>query len=303
MGSIKDGASIFAPTLMDDPTYSNVTGGQNVIITHQPGDIYVVTSGVAARSTILETDVAFDSGLIQIVDSLLVVPARLETTARDAYTDLTSFVGALYATDLIAEFADTPNITLFIPRNAAFQQLAGTFSNMATEDLRKVLRYHMATKMVVHSEDLLNGTSVTMGDGKTIHITRFNNNIYVDSAQMIQTDILIANGVVQMIDNVLNPDNADANPDVTQNTQTPVFPLQGATSTGTAAPTPFASALPCTISCPVTNSPSGSVSAATSKPSSSSNGVPPARCTGLGGAGIGLGVAMGAAGMNYIGLV
>lgn len=298
MSSIKDGASIFAPTLMDDPVYSNVTGGQNVIITHQPGDIFVVTSGIAARSTILETDVPFDSGLIQIVDSLMVTPARLETTARDAYTDLTSFVGALYATDLIAEFTNTPNITLFIPRNAAFQQLAGTFSNMATDDLKKVLRYHIATKMVVHSEDLMNGTKITMGDGNEIHVTRFNNNIYVDSAQMIQTDILIANGVVQMIDNVLNPDKAAADPDVTLNTQTPVFPLQGATSTGTAAPTPFASALPCTISCPVTDSPSGTVSAATGSPSSSTNGVAPARCTGLAGAGI-LGVAVGA----YMGLV
>ncbi|KAJ9145529.1 Fasciclin domain-containing protein [Pleurostoma richardsiae] len=297
------GKWVFAHTLLDDPSQANVTGGQNVIITHQPGNVVVFTSGLASRATVLQGDIAFDGGLIQVIDSVMVVPASLEVTARDAYTDLASFLGALYAADLVDEFTAASNITLIIPRNAAFQQLAGTFAAMSKDQLSRVLRYHMLPGQVVQSEQMTaNSTFSTSISGERIHVRRFNNDIFVNSAKIIQTDILVANGVVQMIDNVLSPDDDNVQPNFTASDQAPVFTPVGSTQTGSAAATPFISELPCTVSCTVSTSGGGAAAKTTSvRSSSSTDGAAAARCTAIAGAGLGLGVAVGVMGMEWMG--
>ena len=45
--------------------------GQSVLITMQPGREVVLTSGVGTRVTAVSTDIAFDGGLVQIVESLM----------------------------------------------------------------------------------------------------------------------------------------------------------------------------------------------------------------------------------------
>lgn len=298
MTSIIKGDSIWASTTLDDPALSTVKDGQRLILTKQPGGEVVFTSGFATRGTVLVEDLTFDMGLVQVIDSVMRVPETLESTARNAYTDLTSFIGALYATDLMSELSAEKDVTIFAPRTAAFQQLAGALETMGKEQLKRILRYHIVPGSLTHVWELKNDTSLPTAAGN-LHITRHNNFIYVNSAQIIQTDILIANGLVHLIDNVLNPDLASALPDVSATAQPPVFFPVGATSTGTAVPTPFASAIPCTVSCPVTQANGGGAAptaAGNGQGASSSNaGAAPARCTGLAGAGVGLGLAAGAA--------
>ena len=301
MTSIDKGDSAYASTELTDDKYTTVTGGQHLILTKQPGGEVVFTSGFAQRGTVVVEDLKFDKGLVQIVDSVMRVPESLEATARRAYTDLEAFVGALYTADLMDEVTKQKDITIFAPRNAAFQQLAGTFGKMDKETLKRVLRYHIVPGQESHIWELKNTTVLNTADtGNHITITRHTNFIYVNSAEIIQTDILISNGLVHMIDNVLNPLENDARPDTTRTAaQVPVFTLQGDTATGTTVPTPFTSALPCTASCPVTgatNAPTGTAAtntqaAGTSK--STNAGVAP-RCTGLVGAGVGVGLAVGA---------
>lgn len=303
MPSIVKGDSIWASTSLTDAKFSNVTGGQRLILTKQPGGEVVFTSGFATRGTVLTEDLPFDNGLIQVIDSVMRVPETLESTARSAYTDLTAFVGALYATDLMSEVAQQKDVTIFAPHNAAFQQLAGTFANTDKEELKRILRYHIVPGQLSHVWELKNASSLATADkGSKVSITRHTNFIYVNSAEIIQADILVANGLVHMIDNVLNPDKAAARPDVTLTTaQSPVFTPVGAAATGTGVPTPFASDLPCTASCPVAR-PTGGANGAGSGagagegegPSSSNAGVALPRCTGLAGAGVGIGLAVGA---------
>ncbi|KAJ9155328.1 Fasciclin-domain-containing protein [Pleurostoma richardsiae] len=309
--SVPEGSPLFAASLLKDPAWTNVTGGQRVIINSQPGDTVVFTTGEGARSTLLDQDLAFTGGLVQVVDTLLVPPSRLEPTCRDAYSDLKAFLGALYTAGLVETFAETPNVTIFAPRNAAFQLLAGTLSGLARDDLARVLSYHVIPGRLVGSPDLSNGTRLTTlakdaaGSSLDVLITQTGNNRYVDSAQLVQPDILVANGVVHMIDNVLNPDAAAARPNPSLGTQAPVFPVSGASSTGSRVAVPFTTALPCTSDCPVTTTASAnSTSEATSTTSSrttttagsaSSRGaggmLTPPRCTGLAGAGmVGMGM-------------
>ncbi len=300
MPSIEKGDSAWASTSLTDSKFTTVTGGQRLILTKQPGGEVVFTSGFATRGTVVVEDLAFDNGLIQIVDSVMRIPEGLEATARFAYTDLTAFVGALYAADMIDEVVKAKDITIFAPRNAAFQQLAGTFAAMDKATLQRVLRYHLVPNNLVHVWELKNATSLVSAASGTapLTITRNANSIFINAAEIIQSDILIANGLVHMIDNVLNPALNGSRPDVTRTAaQLPVFTQQGATETGTTVPTPFASNLPCTASCPVTavsGTPTATATSQATGSKSTNAAVAPARCTGLVGAGVGVGLAVGA---------
>lgn len=130
--------------------------------------------------------------------------------------------------------------------------------------------------------------------------TSGNNNVYINSAQLLDPDILIANGVLHVIDNVLNPSSSPV-PNPSLETQLPAFAAASAVTN-----LPFTSAIPCSVSCPVSST-SGVSAATTAKTSakttttvaSSSSkalGVAMARETGFAGMGkAGLMVALGGA--------
>lgn len=298
--AIEKGDSIWIPTTLNDKNFTTIKGGQRLILTKQPGGEVVLTSGFATRGTIVVENLALDNGNVQVIDSVMRVPETLESTARIAYKDLTSFIGALYATDLMSEMSNMTDLTIFAPSNAAFQKLAGTFEKMDKDKLKTILKYHIVPGNLTHVWELKNGANLTSAqDRGQVHIRRHNNYIYVNSAEIIQTDILISNGIVHMIGDVLNPDRSDAKPTV-DTTQVPAFTQVGATSTGETVPTPFATNLPCTESCPVSGTsggapgPTGTSGEGQGGGSSSSNAAVVPRCTGLAGAGVGLGLAVGA---------
>lgn len=253
LASMSPGDTQTVPTLLNDTARANVTDGQKVFITMQPEGEVVVSSGLGTHITVVGTDLAFDGGLVQVVESLFVVPRRLEPSIRDSYMDLTAFLGALYRAGLVDEFAQTPNATIFAPHNTAFQRLAGAFDDMSDDDFRRILRYHLVPHAVLRSSDLVDSSNLDTAADTPLHVTRYINDIYVNTARIIQTDLLVANGIVQMIDNVLNVEQDDVRPDVSQSAQDAVFTATA--SIATDAPVPFTSALPCTASCSTSQAP------------------------------------------------
>lgn len=73
--------------------------------------------------------------------------------------------------------------------------------------------------------------------GNNVTITMMNGTVFVNSAQVILPDVLVANGVVHVIDAVLNPNSTTLMPDAT----TTAVAFVGATS---AASVPFTSGVP-----------------------------------------------------------
>ncbi len=61
-------------------------------------------------------------------------------------------------------------------------------------------------------------------------VTRNANSIFINAAEIVQSGILVANGLVHILDNVLKPAVNGSRPDVTRTAQLPIF---GATGTGT----------------------------------------------------------------------
>ncbi|WYZ39622.1 hypothetical protein EsH8_III_001536 [Colletotrichum jinshuiense] len=254
-GDLESGPSVLRTSLLQDPAWTNVTGGQNVLVNKQPGNITVFTSSEGIRTTQDEGDIRFAGGLIQVVENLMIPPSRLENTT-DAFK-LTSFLGALYATKRLPSLAEKKNITIFAPRNEGFQRVAGTLKDMDEDDIMGLLNYHVVSGHVIASSDLKNGTNLTTISSNQLHVIRSGNNLFINSAQIVQPDILIANGILHIIDNVLNPDVASATPDPDSVSQAPVYPVSSASGL------PFTAAIPCTVSCPVTTTATPTTAAST----------------------------------------
>ncbi|KAK1997105.1 Fasciclin-domain-containing protein [Colletotrichum falcatum] len=221
----------------------------------QPGDVIIFTSSEGTRTTQVKGDIRFSGGLIQVVNNLLIPPSRLENST-DSF-GLSAFLGALYTARLLPSLSEKRNVTIFAPRNEAFQRVAGYLKDLDEDAVRNFLNYHVVEGRVIPSSGLKNGTSLNTPTGHSLNVIRSGNNLFLNSAQVVQPDILLANGIMHIVDNVLNPEKASAVPNPTAIRQAPVYPESSASGM------PFTSAIPCTESCPVTTTTTPTAEAST----------------------------------------
>ncbi|KAF7513646.1 hypothetical protein GJ744_007697 [Endocarpon pusillum] len=261
----------FIPTMLMNSSYTNVTGGQVVEAVRRDGKV-VFFSGLLMNSTVTQANVTFDNGIIHIIDRLLTVPANVSTTAVAA--NLTSLVGAVTTAQLAEAVDTTPDITIFAPNNEAFQSIGSALGNIPAEDLASVLTYHVINGTVGYSSTLSNRTLQTL-NGADVTISVIDGAVFVNSARVVIPDVLVANGVVHVIDNVLNPANATATPNATMSTQMPAF--SGASS---ASDVPFTSNVPT----PTAPAPTGGAAGGSSTSSSASGAAMPMRTGAVGAA-------------------
>ena len=97
------------------------------------------------------------------------------------------------------------------------------------EMLTDILTYHVVNGTVAYSSMLENDMTVPSLAGGDLRISIEEGDVFVNSAKVLIPDVLIANGVIHVIDNVLNPNNTESEPDTEAEVQTPAF--EGATST------------------------------------------------------------------------
>lgn len=234
----------FPKTLLMNSTYTNVTGGQ-VVKAETEDNSVVFTSGLLRESRVVTADVTFTGGIVHIIDSVLTIPVNDSATAVAA--NLTALAGALTTANLVSTVDSASDVTIFAPSNAAFAAIQNLAANLSTEMLSSVLTYHVVQGTVGYSSSLTSGAMLTTLNGGQVTITIDQGNVFVNSAEVTTADVLVSNGVVHVIDNVLNPGNSTARPDTTASTQMPAFSgassasdipfTSGITATGTAAPT------------------------------------------------------------------
>lgn len=102
------------------------------------------------------------NNVIYLISTLLSLPdTMLQTAVSDL--QLSTFIAALYASDLAKTTKRLPAITYFIPQNPAFTDLGLAMEWLLTadgkDDLRKVVKYHMV-EGIVYSEDVEDGKRI-----------------------------------------------------------------------------------------------------------------------------------------------
>ncbi|KAI0003569.1 FAS1 domain-containing protein [Xylariaceae sp. FL0662B] len=220
--------SIFIPTMLTNQTYANVTGGQRVEAQIVDSNL-TFFSGDKQNVSLVTSDIGFSGGTIHIIDGLLSIPMNDTVTLSNA--NLTAAAGAIREANLTDTLVDSNDITIFAPNNDAFEAISSLVGNITSEQLISIIGYHIVNSSVHYSTTLQNTTLQTVS-GQNITINVINGTVFANSARVTVPDILAENGVIHVVDSVLNPNNTEAVPDETATTATPAFPGASSATTG-----------------------------------------------------------------------
>lgn len=122
-----------------------------------------------------------------------------------------TLVTALKAADLVDTLKGKGPFTVFAPTDEAFAKLPkGTLEDLLKpenkEKLADILTFHVTPGKVTAQDAIkLNGKEVTMANGKKAKIEVKNNEVYINGAKVIITDIQGKNGIIHVIDTVIIP--------------------------------------------------------------------------------------------------
>jgi uncharacterized surface protein with fasciclin (FAS1) repeats len=212
-------APLFPATLLNNPLYANVTGGQRVEMMLENG-APTVLSGLKAPSHLLQPDILFQGGLIHILDSVLTIPVSVPATLTGVgLNDLISLLNAggfLQPGSIAIEIAnDVTDLTIFGPNSPAYGASFTGFDTLSQADLNAMFKYGAVVGEVIYSDKLKNNTRFKTLEGSSVTITELNGGIYVDQALITTRDYLTSNGVIQVIDQPLNPNTTGTRPVIT----------------------------------------------------------------------------------------
>ena len=86
-----------------------------------------------------------------------------------------------------------------------------------------LINYIVVNGTVGYSSKLMNNTMLKTMAGNNVTITINNGTVFVNSAKVVTPNVLVANGVVHVIDNVLNPNMTTAMPSPSATSGAPAF--------------------------------------------------------------------------------
>lgn len=194
-------------TLLTNSNYTNVTGGQVVGAYFDDDDGEVgFYSGLDINPEAPQPPLTFSGGILYIINKVLNVPVSVSKTVVGKETNGTLFVGVLNEAGLREEVEQLPDTTFFVPINEGFESVEEILAGLGSEELAGILKYHVVPGTIQYNDILQNSTSLTtlQGDNVTVSVTQ-DEAIFINGAAIIYYDLIVANGVVHLIDNVLNP--------------------------------------------------------------------------------------------------
>ncbi len=198
-----------------------------------------------AAATVIEADIMATNGMIHAIDTVLlpadlviaptiaaasvaptvaVTTTQLVTTTAQIVTmntaemtigevisataDLDLLETALGAAGLLPALEVAGELTVFAPTNAAFEAIPAaqlqTLLN-TTGDLAAVLQYHLVADNVLAADLVRLGSALSTSSQPITITTAADGTVLVNQAQIVQADIIAANGVIHLIDVVLTP--------------------------------------------------------------------------------------------------
>ncbi|OAP60927.1 hypothetical protein AYL99_05929 [Fonsecaea erecta] len=223
-----------SPTLLTSSNYTNVTGGQNVGIYYDDDeDVVGFYGGLDYNPEGPPTPIPFSQGWIYLINGVMKIPPSVSETVTSGDFNGSSFVTGLNETGLTEQIDLLHDATYIIPTNDGFDAVEQALSELSTEQLADVLKYHVVAGKVWHFDDLENGTQLTtlQGESLTVSVTPAGD-YFINNAGISYVDLAVSEGVVIFVDNVLNP-NASWSPPVNGTEDgVPAWPVSNAANNG-----------------------------------------------------------------------
>lgn len=120
----------------------------------------------------------------------------------------TSFVKAVDATNLTGLLKSQPNLTVFAPNDGAFAALpAGELTALMADKprLQKLLIYHIVNARMDAAKFKGAHGMLPTGSGAMVEMDGSGDAVKVNDATIIQADVMAANGIIHVVNKVLQP--------------------------------------------------------------------------------------------------
>ncbi|GES90169.1 fasciclin-domain-containing protein [Rhizophagus clarus] len=199
--------SLVVSTSLNDSSLVNLPNGGQVLYLMKSiqGDITINNGNSNGNSNlpvkIIQKDIICTNGVIHIIDSVILPPLSLIDTANNL--GLTQFVNTFTNANLLSNFNTSIGITIFAPSNDAFNR-PNYLSKGSVDNQISLLKLHVIIGTVIY--EIKDGVEVESSDtGYNLHFTVNNDTLYVNNGKVERSDILLQNGVMYVIDNVLSP--------------------------------------------------------------------------------------------------
>ena len=115
------------------------------------------------------------------------------------------------------------------------QLVGSTLESLSPGDLAQLMNYHVINSIgsggngPLYSSTFQNGTKILTMQGSTINIEWGDNTWFLNSARVIQSDLLFSGGVLHVLDNVLSPNATAVTPNLELATNPPVIAASSVT--------------------------------------------------------------------------
>jgi len=148
-------------------------------------------------------DISASNGTVHIIDAVLGLPDVVDHALNN--DNFTSLTGALTSENLVTTLQGDGPFTVFAPTNDAF----ASFTNPNGNALSSILLNHVLIGSTALSTGLASGyvtTGATNADGDnlSLYVNVDDNVMFNGSSMAIVTDIIGTNGVVHVVDNVID---------------------------------------------------------------------------------------------------
>ncbi|MFO8035684.1 MAG: fasciclin domain-containing protein [Anaerolineales bacterium] len=186
-------------------TQAQTLQGQFVDIKVEDGNVFIDDAQV------IITDIETANGVIHVIDAVIQPETRdiVDVAAEDER--FSTLVAAVQAAGLVDALKAEGPLTVFAPTDDAFAALPeGTVDALLNDipTLTDILLYHVVDGKVM-AKDVVELTQAQTLQGQFVDIKVEDGNVFIDDAQVIITDIETANGVIHVIDAVIQPETRD----------------------------------------------------------------------------------------------
>ena len=178
-------------------------------------------------ATVTVKDIYASNGVIHVIDMVVVADVELPAPAMSivdvalANGNFTTLVAALQATGLDTVLDDPEsNFTVFAPSDGAFALLGQETINSLLADtaaLTEILLYHVLPGATVLQDGAVTiaqsvDSIVTTANTQDVSLSFTDGTLYVNKSAVSLTDITADNGVIHVVDQVILPLSAKAEP-------------------------------------------------------------------------------------------
>ena len=172
-------------------------------------------------ANIVATDVMASNGVIHVIDSVILPPAKAAAPAAAAAApaakdivatavgagQFNTLVAAVKAAGLVEALQGKGPFTVFAPTDEAFAKLpAGTVDALLKDPkaLSNILLYHVVPG-AVKAAAVKDGLTAKTLQGSPVTFKVMDGKPMIDGANIVATDVMASNGVIHVIDSVILP--------------------------------------------------------------------------------------------------